>query len=422
MAWLLKPEVASAMRAGRASGYQPTAEERARFADQMREAYAPRGAERPRNMTVTDGGTAEILVEGVLTEKPDCFALMFGGGNSTYQSIREALALAEGDPAVKNVLLNISSPGGSVTGLFETFAALKAVTKPGRVRTSLAASAAYGIAAASGWPIEALTPATEVGSIGVAARVYVEEDAVDIASTEAPKKRPDASTEEGVAAIREELDALHELFAEEIAAGRSAATGTKITAADVNANFGRGGMFVAKQAKAAGMIDRISAQPKRAPTGKRAEEEEATPDAAPPKDASAADGGAPSQETPAMKLTKEELKAQNPELYAALVAEGVVAGTATERERVLGHLELADGSGDMKTALASIASGEGLTALVNAKHMKAAMRRNNVAARQEETDAAGTVLAGATTTTEGKDLGDQVADRFDAAAGKKPAA
>ena len=85
------------MRAARTLGYQPTLEERAKFADQMREAYAGKSAETPRNLKIA-GNTAEIAIDGVLTEKPDCFALLFGSGNTTYESIRRSLALAPWPP------------------------------------------------------------------------------------------------------------------------------------------------------------------------------------------------------------------------------------------------------------------------------------------------------------------------------------
>jgi ClpP class serine protease len=91
------------------------------------------------------------------------------------------------------------------------------------------------------------------GSIGIAASFLVDESIVEIASTEAPKKRPDVSTAEGKAIVREELDAIHEVFVEAIARGRSTTT------TNVNRNFGRGAIVLARDAKRAGMIDSIAA-------------------------------------------------------------------------------------------------------------------------------------------------------------------
>lgn len=243
--WLLTDDALRELRA--AMRVTPSAEQLERF-----EARATREGSLP--LTVA-GDVAQIDVVGVLTERPDFFAAFFGGGNTSYQSIRQALAAADADPAVREIQLQVSSPGGQVSGLFETLAALQGTRKPIRSRASLAASAAFALVAVAG-PIEAVTPASAFGSIGVATSIYVDAGVVDIASTEAPKKRPDVTTPEGVAAVRAELDQIHELFANAIAKGR----GT--TSAAVNADFGRGGVLLAKQAKAAGMIDSIASQPR----------------------------------------------------------------------------------------------------------------------------------------------------------------
>jgi ClpP class serine protease len=470
--WLLKPEVLQAMRSARALGYEPTLEERARFADQMREAYAAGPNDQPRNMQVA-GSTAQINVEGVLTEKPDCFALLFGGGNTTYESIRKALALADSDPSVKDAVLYVSSPGGHLDGLFETFASLDAFSKPLRVRASLAASAAYGLAAVAG-PIEAVTPASEFGSIGVAASYFLDNEIVDIASTDAPKKRPDMATDEGKAVVREQLDALHEQFAAAIARGRSATTGEDVTVKTVNAEFGQGGMFIAGTAQKRGMIDKLAKQPKRARAGRYAAEtrepslnteeiagqlkaalrkaapelstarvsdvvtmvlgtpasvaaapqessaEPTAPAAAPaPNNASAGSGGA----QPKRKhMTEAELRAQHPELFAALdkkneeavksgKADGIKEGAEQERKRCTDHLKVGTSSGDIEAAHKAIGSGASLNDM-HADYMAAALKRNAIADRQEETDAAGAAANGAKP-KENKSGRDAVADELD---------
>ena len=263
MIWLIDPDVLELIELGRANPhYAPTAEERAAFALAMREAHASTGEDRPHILSTRDG-TARIAVEGVLTEEPDCMALMFGGGNTTYGAIRRSLELAESDPAVSQIELSVNSPGGEVDGLFETFDAIESTTKAIHVRAARAASAAYGLAALAG-PIQATTAASGFGSIGVAASVRVDPQRVDIASTDAPKKRPDLTTAEGQAVVREELDALHELFAGAITRGRTRASGREITRAMIDADFGAGGMLLAEHALKAGMIDSIVSAPRRA--------------------------------------------------------------------------------------------------------------------------------------------------------------
>lgn len=384
MAWLLKPEVAQAMQAGRTAGYQPTAEERAAFAAAMHEAHATTASDQPRNMQVA-GDVAEIAIDGVLTEKPDCFALLFGSGNTTYASIRKGLQQADANPAVKKIVLNIASPGGHVTGLFETLAAIEATQKPISVVASQATSAAYGIAAMAG-PIKASTPAAEFGSIGVAVRLFLDEDVVDIASTEAPRKRPDYATEEGQAVIREELDALHELFVDAIARGRETKAST------VNQEFGRGGVLLAKQARERGMIDSIAPQPRRQRAEKRAESEDnAVPETVPPMTASA-DGGASEKTT----MDSKELKEKHPELYASVLADGQAQGAATERKRVLAHLKLADSTGATKVARDAIESGAStMDEGVHADYLSAAMNRRDATNRVADDAAAGAALGNA---------------------------
>jgi ClpP class serine protease len=396
MAWLLKPEILQAMRDGIALGVQPTLEERARFARAMDEAHAQKDtAGQPRNMQVA-GSTAEISVEGVLTEKPDCFALLFGGGNTTYAEIRRALALADSDPAVKDIVLNVSSPGGHVTGLFETFAAIEATKKPISVKASMALSAAYGLAALAG-PIEATTPGSEFGSIGVAAKLRVEDGVVNIASTNAPRKRPDVSTDEGVAMVREELDAIEELFVDTIARGRSLSAGRDIGSKEVMAEFGQGGTLLASASKKRGMIDRIAKQPRRVEaSGRRAEDQTSEPERAPEPTQAADSGGAEG----AAPMNAEQLKTQHPETYKAIfesgVAAGTTAGTTAERERVTAHLNMGKSSGNPDLAVKHILSGAELgNAVVQSEYLGAAMNSRDQQSRQQDSDGAGQATGGA---------------------------
>jgi len=321
---------------------------------------------------------------------------MFGGGNTTYASIRKALAQADADPGVSTIEMNIASPGGTVEGLFETLAAIEATKKPITVKASLAASAAYAIAAVAG-PIHPTGPASVFGSIGVATAIRINPSVKNIASTDAPNKRPDVTTEEGVAAVQAELDALHELFVDAIARGRSHNTGEAFDAARVNKDFGRGGTLLTSAAKSRGMIDSVPAPVKRAPRGKNA---------------TAGLGGADQEKK---RMNKDELKAQHPELYAAVREEGFKAGQLDERERVEAHLELGKSSGAMDVALAAVASGEGLTVKLQAKYMSAGMNRRDQELRQADDKAAASASDGAASTatataSAGKDPGDVVAD------------
>jgi ClpP class serine protease len=197
----------------------------------------------------------------------------YSSGYCTYDDIRAALALADADPNVKRIILNIDSPGGYVSGLLETVKAIEATAKPVIARASCALSAAYALAAACD-RIEAINEASEFGCLGVAVMYYVDpEHEVTLTNTDSPEKRPDPTTDAGKASIVRYLDATNAWFSEAIARGRSAA-GKPVTAAEVNADFGRGATLMAADARKRGMIDGYVAQ--RTPAsnrGSRAESE-----------------------------------------------------------------------------------------------------------------------------------------------------
>jgi ClpP class serine protease len=208
----------------------------------------------PRIASVT-GSTMTIAIEGVLTKHRDPLLAMFGGGNTTYSDVIAAVASAQRDPAVSAIVLDVASPGGSIEGLFDCLSALETSAKPVTLaRCSMACSAAYALAATAR-KIEAANVAASFGSIGVAMTLYVDPDVVHIASSDAPDKRPDVTTSEGKASIRRHLDDVHELFVDAVARGR------RTTAARVNADFGRGGVVLARAAKSKGMIDAVPGTP-----------------------------------------------------------------------------------------------------------------------------------------------------------------
>lgn len=408
--WLIQDDVLEAMRDARSAivGYEPTADERAQFLAAQIEARARRGGGGLPDNVAVDGQTATIGVYGTLTEEPDCFAMLFGGGNTTYAAIRDGIAAAEADQNVKDVVFDIKSPGGTVDGLFETIAAIEGMTKPARVVTSQAASAAYAIAAAAG-PIEAKSVGTGVGSIGVATRMRKDPAIVDIASKEAPNKRPDVATEEGRGVVQAQLDAVHELFADVIARGRARVTGEAIDVAHVNSEFGRGSVLLAGEAKKKKMIDAMPRPVKRAPYAQAVANETASAD----------DGGeAKPQESSQMDLNT--LKTSHAAVYEAVIAEGAAA----ERKRVNAHMKMAEAAGDIKLALPFIASGVAVSDEdAFATYQSAAMTRNAQATRQAESDGAAAATAGAKTPAaveaEAEDLGDRTVAALKAA---RPAA
>jgi ClpP class serine protease len=332
-------------------------------------------------LTAFAGRTAQISIVGILTQTPDWLASIFGGGNTTYVEIIEALQSADANPEVDDIELVIDSPGGQTAGLFEAMAAVGSTAKPTRATIqSLGASAAYGLASQAD-DVVALNRATRIGSVGVAISFWVQEEVVEIASTEAPKKRPDLTSDEGKAVVREELDALHALFAGAIADGR----GT--TVKDVNAKFGQGAVVLADEALSVGMIDSVAND---VPASRGREKK--------PKTSTA--GGMENQ----MLLTLEALKAQHPGAYAAARVEGV----ACERDRVLAHLTLGQSCGALDTAIAAVREGTSMTQELTAKYLSASVNKSRAATRVAEDSTAAVATGGAANSSaETPDVDDQ---------------
>ncbi len=292
------------------------------------------------------GNTAEIDIKGVITKNPNFFAMMFGGGNATYPAIVSALTAANNDQNITNITLNIDSPGGEISGLYDVIAAMQNTSKPIKaVISNVGASAAYAIASQAD-EIYASNIAASIGSVGLVATFYTSDNEIDITSTNAPKKRPDVKTDEGVAMVREELDSMHELFVDVIAKGRN------VKPDDVNKNYGQGATLLAGEALKRGMIDGIQTEIKTTTTTKMEKS----------------------------KMDIKTLESQHPELYAQVLKMGV----DKERDRVSAHLIMGEKSGAMATASEAIQNGSGMTETYHAKYLTAGMNKSAIDSRQED--------------------------------------
>ena len=362
------------------------------------------------------GDVAEIRVEGMLTESPDFFLWLFGIGNTAFSHIRTALAAADADPTVKRISMFVDSPGGTVDGLFETLDALALTSKPITVRARRAQSAAFAIGAVAG-KITAVNEAVPFGSIGVATEFRVRDDIVAITSREAPDKRPDVTTPEGVATVQDQLDDVHDIFAERIAKGR----GT--TVKDVNQNFGRGRTVLARDAKRFGMIDTV-AKPK-ASRGAQASDDlgdavvAAVLEPEPP--------AAEAATTKDNKMDIETLRREHPEIASALIAEGNAAGVKQERSRCSAHVKMGKRFKATDVAFGAIVSGASVQDdEVFADYQTAGDKQADNANRQADSNAAAAALEGAaaptTPTAATPDLGDSIVAHIDGSAVVPPAA
>lgn len=291
-------------------------------------------------------GTATIHVKGALVKERDAMLDFFGVEQTAYSEIKAQVAESEERGAKRGVMF-IDSPGGEVNGLADAMDTLAASSFSWKaIAGDTLASAAYMLASQCKGGIYCTDETSTVGSIGVATSARIPDRVKHIANTESAKKRPDVATEEGLAAVREELDDIYGILVEKISAGRG------IEVATLNKNYGQGAVMTARTALSKKIIDGIEKPSK--PAAKNA-----------------ARGNS---------MTLEELKAQYPEAYKAATEEAKTA----ERRRVQAHLTLADASGDMDSAKADILSGSEIDATVQAKHISAGIKRAAVSARGEE--------------------------------------
>ena len=208
--------------------------------------------------TVRDG-VAILNVEGPLFRYANLFTDLSGA--TSIEGLAQDFQGALDAPNVKQILLNVNSPGGQVDGIQEladlirTGAQAKPVTA---YIDGMGASAAYWLAAAA--PHVAAAESALIGSVGVVAAVTDNREAqqrqgvrrYEIVSSQSPFKRPDVATEEGRGQLQEVVDGLADIFIGRLAGFRG------VTADQVAANFGQGKTMLTRQAIGAGMADEMT--------------------------------------------------------------------------------------------------------------------------------------------------------------------
>lgn len=206
-----------------------------------------------------ENGVAEIRIEGPLMDGP-CWYELFGV--SSYERIRKQIYEANLDPNVTGIRLCVNSPGGTVSGCFETQKCLSSSEKPiveAEVET-ICASAAY-LLAATAQKITAGSHST-VGSIGCILTIHGDKGFLakmgitrtTLVSSVSPNKNddPEDTGDAGLMRLQEWVNSLGQVFAERVATLRH------IPVETVLANYGKGGVFVGKSALAAGIIDSLN--------------------------------------------------------------------------------------------------------------------------------------------------------------------
>lgn len=214
--------------------------------------------------TPTAEGVAVIPIHGMVTHRglSGIEEMFFGAGTSTV-ALGHAVDSAVADASIGAIVLDIDSPGGTVTGVME--AADKIFQARGSkpvvaLANGLAASAAYwlGSQASEFYAI----PSGQVGSIGVRAMhidqsVANEAMGVKVTSITSSKFKDEGSphaplSDEARDEIQRRVDAVHGEFVAAVARGRG------VTAGTVNRDFGQGRVVSANDAKNSAMIDGVA--------------------------------------------------------------------------------------------------------------------------------------------------------------------
>ena len=188
-------------------------------------------------------------------------ASSFFWGAGTYSKLRATVETLLGNDDVKDIVLEINSPGGDVNGLFECCEYLSQAKEEKPIHahvTGLCCSAAYAIAACC-TDISA-THTSEIGSVGIYAQAIDETEHLKkegiltriFRSRNASKKNESPFTEEGAKEMQEKMDYFEDCFYTVLSEGRG------IEREKCIETFGHGAVFLATDALERSMIDSIA--------------------------------------------------------------------------------------------------------------------------------------------------------------------
>ncbi len=173
-----------------------------------------------------DGPIATIKIHGPLVNSDSPWLALFG--MTGYPEIRDALVAAAENPDVKHILLDLSTGGGSVSGVADTANLIRNIhstVKPVTAFAENAASAGYWLASSAGDVVA--TKTSMIGSIGVIATHYeyseqMKRDGIGVTVVRAGKEKARANSneplsEKGLEQIQQAVDATYKVFVEHVA-------------------------------------------------------------------------------------------------------------------------------------------------------------------------------------------------------------
>ncbi len=253
----------------------------------------------------------------------------------------------------------------------------------------LCASACYWLAASAESVVTDKTGL--IGSVGALIR-YVEMEGimtrlganvVEVIAEQSPNKRLSRDSEEGLAELQAIVNDGAEMFISGLVANRG------VTRETIIESYGQGLVFAAGEALRRGLVDRISSL------------EDVLADLAGRQEtltlAASATATVFNDEVNTM-LTLDKLKADHPDLAAALRAEGATEAAAAERARITGIEEQAAGLAGNHSALVAALKADGKTTPAEAAVQLLAAEKKANATRVEGLQQLDAAAAGVTST------------------------
>lgn len=222
------------------------------------------GEPRARTRSPDGSGVAVLPLYGVVSHRAHLVQQISGPGGTSTEMFGKDFDAMVADPKIGTIVLDVDSPGGNVAGVQELSEKILAARSEKRiiaVANSLAASAAYWIAASASEL--AVTPSGEVGSIGVYA-IHTDlskrewDQGVKRTILKAGRHKAEGNPygpldDDARAYAQSQIDEFYEAFTQGIARARNVSV-------DVarGERFGEGRTVTARQAVARGLADRVA--------------------------------------------------------------------------------------------------------------------------------------------------------------------
>lgn len=222
----------------------------------------------PKKLPRVQGSVVTIPMHGMISQRASIWQMIFGG--TSTEQLSAVISTVAKDERVGAIVLDVDSPGGTVSGVQEAADVIWEASqqKPvAAISNSLMASAAYWLASQVGPKKQRLvaSPTAKTGSIGVFVlheniAGMLEQDGIEVtliaeppAKTEGNPFEPlsDEAKEHQAAQVKETYD----MFVEAVGRGRG------MRASLVKDGLGQGRVYGAKQAAEMGLVDRVATLP-----------------------------------------------------------------------------------------------------------------------------------------------------------------